>query len=313
MHFNKIAMESGKTYNRDDNSLPAALPLTSIESSMEVFLKKLVDEIRVRGMSPKTLKAYRACVRFYLEFLGRNMNGGDGFDAEVRRVNVEKIKAFLLHRQSLGAAPQTVNLYLNAIKFFYGQVVKSSGKIDIRFAKRNRRIPVVLSRVEIMLVMRNIKNVKHRLMVALAYGSGLRVSEVTKLKVRDLDFNAKTVGVRDGKGGRDRMTLLPGKLVKHLTGFLYGKDAGDFIFESERGGRLTTRSVQKAFTVGLRKSGIVKGATFHSLRHSFATHLLENGTDIRYVQALLGHSSIRTTQIYTRVTARGLANIESPL
>jgi site-specific recombinase XerD len=149
--------------------------------------------------------------------------------------------------------------------------------------------------------------------LSLAYGSGLRVSEVVALKVQDLDFEELTVLLKQAKGQKDRISVMPQGLIDDLKNLVAGKEKGDFVFASERGGKLTTRTAQKVFENALWLSGIKKDATFHSLRHSFATHLLENGTDVRYVQELLGHQNIRTTQRYTQVTNPKLKNIKSPL
>ena len=150
-------------------------------------------------------------------------------------------------------------------------------------------------------------------MLALAYGAGLRVSEVVNLRVQDLDTTSKTVIVRAGKGQKDRISVLPSSLTNDLFDLTINHQPDNLVFRSERGGKLTTRTAQKIFEGACKKAGILKPATFHSLRHSFATHVLENGTDIRYVQALLGHNNIRTTQIYTHVTNPALKNIKSPL
>jgi integrase/recombinase XerD len=158
-----------------------------------------------------------------------------------------------------------------------------------------------------------LKNVKHRLMIALTYGAGLRVGEVVALRVRDLDFDEGTVVIRQGKGQRDRISLLPQMLAAELRQLISGRDKREFVFRSQGGGRLTTRTAQKVFSQALKAAVIRKSASFHSLRHSFATHLLENGTDLRYVQALLGHQNIRTTQRYTQVTNPRLKQITSPL
>ncbi|MBD3360707.1 tyrosine-type recombinase/integrase, partial [Candidatus Peregrinibacteria bacterium] len=257
----------------------------------------------LRNFSYRTIKTYQYCILEFFKVKSHGFSTGD----------VDLIKEFLIAKREEGLAPQTVNLYLNAIKFFYGEVLKFPVKIDVRFAKRQKRLPVVLSHREILKILDCIKNKKHRLIAALAYGAGLRVSEVVSLKVENLDFEQGMIFLRKAKGGKDRRTILPEKIKKNLAGFVSLKDPDDFVFESERGGILSTRTVQKIFGNGLKKADIRKRAAFHSLRHSFATHLLEKGTDIRYVQELLGHRSIKTTQIYTRVTSKGISNIESPL
>lgn len=186
-------------------------------------------------------------------------------------------------------------------------------KIDLKCAKRSKKLPIVLSHTEIERIIEATDNAKYSLMISLAYGAGLRVSEVVSLKVQDLDLEELTVHIKQAKGQKDRISIMPESLIDSLKNLVAGKAGNDFVFASERGGKLTTRTAQKVFENSLTDSGVKKDASFHSLRHSFATHLLENGTDVRYVQELLGHSNIRTTQIYTQVTNPKLKNIKSPL
>ncbi|MFA6024242.1 MAG: tyrosine-type recombinase/integrase [Candidatus Gracilibacteria bacterium] len=258
-------------------------------------------ELRLRHYSSKTVKNYLRCVELY--FSGKKSLA----------YREEELKGFLFGKLEAGAAPETVNLYLCAVKFFYKQCLHFKGIVKVRFARRNVRLPVVLSREEILKILEFIPNTKHRYLVALAYGAGLRVSEVVRLRVADLDFARKLLVVREGKGGKARVTLLPENLREELKSFVVGKVAMDFVFESERGGALSTRSAQKVFAVALEKTGLQKEASFHSLRHSFATHCLENGVDSRFIQKLLGHSAIRTTERYTQVSQVSLAGIRSPL
>ena len=150
-------------------------------------------------------------------------------------------------------------------------------------------------------------------MISLGYACGMRVSEVVKLRVLDLDIDELVVYIKGAKGKKDRISVLPKMLQDDLRNIIAGKNADDVVFISNRGDSLTTTSLQKMFRKSLEKAKVNKPATFHSLRHSFATHLLENGTDVRYVQELLGHANIRTTQLYTKVTNPRLKNIKSPL
>ncbi|MEK7512332.1 MAG: tyrosine-type recombinase/integrase, partial [Patescibacteria group bacterium] len=143
--------------------------------------------------------------------------------------------------------------------------------------------------------------------------AGLRVSEVVNVRIKDVDLDGLQLHVKQGKGNKDRITVLPEKLKNDILQFITGKNSDDYLFASERGGKLTKRTAQIIFERAMKKVGIVKDATFHSLRHRYATHLLENGVDVRYVQALLGHANIRTTQIYTHVTNPAIRNIKSPL
>jgi integrase/recombinase XerD len=270
-------------------------------------LTQMKDELRLRNYSPKTIKSYSLCLGKYIDFLLQNS------DAITKLTVEEKIKKFLLKNQERGDAGQTINLYLNAIKFFYREILKINEKISLKFAKTSKKLPEVLSRNEIDKLLNNVWNKKHKLILATGYGAGLRVSEVVNLKVKDLDFSELTIHLREAKGKKDRITVFPEKLKDDLQNLIMEKKSDSYIFESERGGKLTERSAQKIFQTALQRARIKKPATFHSLRHSFATHLLENGVDVRYVQELLGHANIRTTQIYTKVTNPSLKNIKSPL
>lgn len=270
---------------------------------MDVYLKKLEDELRLRKYSPKTIKSYVACVTEYLR----------AKQTDFGLVDVDFIKQYLLSVIDKGMSSQTTNQKLQAINFFCFNVLKYHGKIDIRFAKTPSKLPIVLSRDEIQSILSEINNEKHNLIIALSYAGGLRVSEIVSLKVKDVNLAELIIHIKGAKGNKDRITVFPEKLTENIKKIISNKALDDYVFNSERGGKLNERTAQKIFEKALQKAGIKKEATFHSLRHSFATHLLENGTDVRYVQELLGHANIRTTQIYTQVTNPSLKNIKSPL
>lgn len=260
-------------------------------------------ELRLRNYSPKTVKSYLYFLREFLAFRDRKQVQNDE----------TALKRFLLFLEKNGASAQTRNLCLSALKFYYRNVLGVKERIEIRTAKRSHGLPVVLSREEIGRMLDVTTNLKHRLILALAYGAGLRVSEVVGLKAQDLDFGEMTIHIKQAKGQKDRISILPQKIIHELRDFIAGKSGHDFAFPSEWGGSLTTRTAQKIFEHALARASINKPATFHSLRHSFATHLLENGVDVRYVQELLGHQNIRTTQLYTKVTNPSIKKIKSPL
>ncbi|MFA4873233.1 MAG: site-specific tyrosine recombinase/integron integrase [Patescibacteria group bacterium] len=270
---------------------------------MANLLDILTREMVLRNYSRKTIAAYTSAVKGLFTF----------YRKPLRDLSLEEIKEYLYIKQQKKFSSQTIALAANAINFLYTQIYKRPNFEKIRHPKRSQRLPEVLSRIEIEKILEQIENIKHRLLIACAYGAGLRVSEVVRLRVQDIDMADKTITVRQGKGRKDRLTVLSGKIVSDLEKFLVGKEGRDWVFESERGGRLTEATAQKVFYAALKRAGIKKHATFHSLRHSFATHLLENGVDVRYVQELLGHANIRTTQIYTKVTNPSLKNIRSPL
>ena len=270
---------------------------------MNRILEKTERLLCLRNYSPKTRKAYLLYIKDYIVFSKKNR-------IKDKR---EAIEEFLFDKHKHKQSPQTINLALNAVKFLYAEVLKDPQKINLKFAKRNKKLPIVLSRAEINKVIKATDNPKYKLIISLSYACGLRVSEVVSLKVADLDIDELVLHIKGAKGKKDRISVLSEKLQNDLRNVIADKSRADFIFVSNRGGKLTTTSLQKMFRKSLEKAKINKPATFHSLRHSFATHLLENGTDVRYVQELLGHANIRTTQIYTQVTNPKLKNIKSPL
>ena len=277
-----------------------------MQTDFQKYLNLTKRELLLRNYSRRTVDSYLFCLNDYFSFLNSFKNAASIDSAE-------KVRQFLLIKQNKGQSGQTLNVYLNAIKFFYREILKSVNKIDLRFSKTSKKLPEVLSRAEIEKILTSIENKKHKLLVALSYGAGLRVSEAINLKIKDINLEELTIHLREAKGKKDRLTVFPEKLKDEIGELIALKGTDDFIFPSERGGRLTERSAQKIFESALKKTHIKKPATFHSLRHSFATHLLENGVDVRYVQELLGHANIRTTQIYTKVTNPSLKNIKSPL
>lgn len=273
---------------------------------MEEALQRTEELLRLRGYSPRTVRAYLGCLRGYFLFLEEGKGSFFRFDED-------EMRSFLIFKEAKGTAASTINLYLCGLKFFYREVCGVKVKIEFQCTKRPYRLPVVLSKEEVKRVLGVIRNRKHYLMVALAYGAGLRVSEVVNLRVGNIDFGRGLVFVQQGKGSRDRVTLLPERLREELLRWARGRSSEEVLFESERGGKLCSRTIQKVFLKAISVAGISKMATFHSLRHSFATHLLESGVDIRYVQQLLGHQDIKTTQRYTHVTSQVVAQIKSPL
>jgi integrase/recombinase XerD len=271
---------------------------------MDKLVSDLKNELKQRCYSPSTIKSYCSLVQEFLASFGQTAKA---------EINTETLRRWLRSKQDRGAGAETIRQCLAAVRFVYHEVLGETKRIDIKAPRRRQKLPQILSRSEIGRIIEQTRNNKHRLMIALAYGSGLRVSEVVGLRVGDIDPFELTIQLKRAKGNKDRMTVLPEKLVPEIRAAMAGKAIDDYVFISERGGRLTTRTAQLVFKQALKRAGIGKHASFHSLRHSFATHLLENGTDIRYVQELLGHANIRTTQRYTRVTNPGLKKIKSPL
>ena len=270
---------------------------------LKELLQKIENELRLRNYSHKTIKSYTGCLFEYFKHIKNIQENPD----------IAIIKKYLIEKQNKGQSSQTINLHLHAIKYFYREIFKNTTTIDIRFAKTSNKLPVVLSRHEIEKIIDSISNKKHKLLISLSYGSGFRVSEAVNLKIKDINLEELTIHIKDAKGKKDRITIFSEKLSADLAEIISLRDKNDYVFTSNRSGKLTERTAQKIFETALQNTSIAKDATFHSLRHSFATHLLENGVDVRYVQELLGHQNIRTTQLYTKVTNPSIRKIKSPL
>jgi len=266
-------------------------------------IKNLERELKIRKFSPKTVKSYLYYNINFLKFIGLSP----------RNITNDDIKKYLEWQVDRGVSSSTLSLIINALKFYYQQILGRNLLFKIKHPKKAVKLPTVLSPAEIKKIILSVKNKKYRLMLALMYASGLRVSEIIRLKVSDLDLENKILFVRQAKGKKDRQTILPAVLIAPLQKIMLGKNSHDFLFCSNRQGHLTERSVQKMFSQGLKASKINKPASCHSLRHSFATHLLENGTNIRYIQELLGHKKLETTQIYCKVAVQQLKTINNPL
>jgi site-specific recombinase XerD len=201
---------------------------------------------------------------------------------------------------------------LSAIKFYYEKVLNIK-LLDLNRPRSAKLLPVVLSEDEIQLLFESIDNIKHKCILMTVYSGGLRLSEVVNLKIKDIDSHRKLIFIRGGKGNKDRYTLLSDFLLDWLRKYFILERPKNWLFEGHLGGQYSSQSIQQIMRDAVKNSGIRKHATVHTLRHSFATHLLENGVDLRYIQSLLGHNSIKTTQIYTHITTKGIKSITNPL
>jgi len=264
---------------------------------------KLKQEMKLRKFSPKTIKSYLYYITDLLEYSSKNP----------KTVNSDDIRRYLENLADKGQSSSSLNIAHSAFKLYFEKILNRRFFANIPRAKQPKKLPETLTKEEVHQILGTIKNVKHKLMLGFMYSSGLRVSEVINCKVKDLDFKSRLLRVRQAKGAKDRTTILSEKLCPVLAKYLKNKTGSDYVFESDRGGKLTERTVQKVFETALVESGIKRPATCHSLRHSFATHLLESGTSIRYIQEMLGHAKLETTQIYTKVANTNLQTIKSPL
>jgi site-specific recombinase XerD len=212
-------------------------------------------------------------------------------------------------------APSTANQVFNALRFLYVELYKRPFVVgSLPRPKKPKKLPVTLSQQEVLRILNAVGNEKHKVILTLIYSAGLRIGEAVRLKVADIDSDRGLIHVRNAKGMKDRFTLLSEVMLPMLRDYYKEYRPEEYLFEGSPGrSHIAERSVQNVFARAVKEAGISKDVSVHSLRHSFATHLLEGGTDLRYIQELLGHSSSKTTEIYTHVSKRVLGKIMSPL
>ncbi|MEK6888565.1 MAG: site-specific tyrosine recombinase/integron integrase [Nanoarchaeota archaeon] len=260
-------------------------------------IDKLRNELKVRGLSPMTIRNYSFFAEKFLKHCGKN----------IEEVTSDDAKAYLASLFD-SKSKNTIMLAVAALKFFYTEVLKKEFS-EVRVPKKDKRLPEVLTKDEVGKIIGACDNVKSRLMVSLLYSSGLRVSELVNLKSDDINNEENTGWVRKGKGSKDRLFSISQELKEEINDYLKGRE-NMYVFSKDK--PLTTRNIQKII-LGLRKrTGINKKVTPHTLRHSFATHLLEQGTDIRIIQAMLGHANLNTTQVYTHISSEQIKKVGNP-
>ncbi len=267
-------------------------------------LKKIRVELQIQGKSDMTKKTYCYYNEKFLDYIKKDCS----------EVKEEDIKSYLAYLMSeLKYDKGSVALARSSLAFFYDSILKKNIVVDIKTPKKQRKLPDVPSKEEIKLLMENAGKVKNRLIIGFMYASGLRVNEVTHLKVGDLNLEERTGLLKKGKGDKDRFFIMSNMLVNDLKGYIEDKKETDYLFPGLNGGPITVRAIQRTLKRIAKKSGIKKNIYCHLLRHAFATHLLENGTDIRIIQELLAHSNLQTTQFYTKVSREQLKKVKSPL
>lgn len=280
--------------------------LSQIPEIARDYMIDLVDTLLALNYSTSTLRTYcGAFAQFLRHFEYKNPE-------EISNKEVKKYLASLMER---GLSANSGHSMVNAILFYYKQVLANK-EFEIRLPrpKKEKKLPSVLTMEECLSIFKAVDNPKHKLLLLIGYGAGLRVSEIVQLKWNDILFSEYKIHIKNAKGKKDRMVMLPFSIIQSLEIYRQLYNGKYYVFEGQFAGEpYSTTSVQQVMRDALKKSGLMKTATVHTLRHSFATHLLENGTDIRYIQQFLGHSSIKTTTIYTHLTKSAVDKIQSPL
>jgi integrase/recombinase XerD len=266
--------------------------------NMNNYLESFQRELKNRNYALNTKRMYVKSLEKFLEFAK-----GTDFPPE------ERISKFLEGLQSVEGR----RISWNSIKLFYEIVLKKECPYQLDKMRHRRRLPSFLYKDDVLSVLEQIKNPKHKLMISMLFGSGLRVGELVKIRIRDVDFDSLTVRIVNAKQNKDRITVFSEGLVEGLKSLVKGRDPKAHLFQTQNNEMYTKRTVQTVFRRAFDSSGIQKKASCHTLRHSFATALLTNGIDIRSIKDLLGHKSIKTTMIYLHVTERSSKKIKSPL
>jgi site-specific recombinase XerD len=267
----------------------------------EEFLAKLKEHLTLKNYSKETIKSYIIHISKYLEFLEKSKSS--------QHPTFENAKEYILLKLKKNE-PSSVHHIIFAIEYFFKNILRK--EIYIPKPKRNKTLPEILSIDEIKKMISVTGNIKHKLIIKMLYGTGLRVSEIINLKKKDINFEEDLIKINLAKGKKDRFVKIPASIKQELQNYIK-LISGDYLFESNRGGKLTKKTIGKIVSNSVKKAGIKKRVYPHLLRHSFATHLLESGTDLRIIQKLLGHSDIKTTQIYTQISQASIKNIKSPL
>ena len=269
-------------------------------------IKKMVELLKLKGYSNCTIKTYQ---NEFIQFLSTLKN------YPVDSCDAQKVRSYLLYcYDHLKLTENTLHSRLNALKFYFEQVLhREKFFVDIPRPKKHSHLPKTIHANDIKKMFDATINLKHNTMLKLCYGMGLRLSEITNMKITDIDSNNMQVFIEKGKGKKDRYVNLPQSILEQLRAYYRVYRPKLYLFEGQDGGQYSARSTQQVFKNALHKAGINKQVGIHSLRHSYATHLLEQGTDIRFIQELLGHKDLKTTLLYTEVTNSSIRKVISPL
>ena len=294
--------QHSNTHNITPKSIVSLSIQVSYKNAMEAFDKKLIE----RRFSKSTVETYTHMFRGFLK---------SQYPRPMHQITMAVIQDYhidLIKRRKISLSYQ--NQSINAIKFYMEQVLGlERSTIFIDRPKKAKRLPTVLNPADVFKIINSPKNLKHKTILTLIYSAGLRISEAINLKVADIDSEKMRIWIRLGKGRKDRITILSELVLEMLRNYYKVYRPKEYLFEGQNGGQYSVESIRSVFRRAKKRENIISPATVHTLRHSFATHLLENGTNLRSIQLLLGHGSVKTTQVYTHITSTQISAIQSPL
>ena len=271
----------------------------------EILLNKFKNELNIMGYSQRTIDTYMIYLNMFYEYVKKDLD-------KINDDDIINFLSYLKTEKKVGSA--TLNLVLSAIKHFYIEFLKSNILINIKLPKKAKKIPIVLTPKEIKELISVIDNTRNKLIVEFMFSTGVRISECVNMKISNLNFDEFTGNVVSGKGNKDRIIILSKKWVENYKTYLENrKIKSEYLFCNNSGNALSVDTIQKFLKIYASKANIDKKISPHTLRHSFATNLLENDVNIRYIQQLLGHANLNTTQIYTKVNTNKLKTIQNPL
>jgi len=285
---------------------PSTLQIYAINDYNLLELDKMVKTLQLKAYSNNTIELYKGEVLILARLLG---------EKPMSELTISQIRSYLLWLlKNQCYSESKVHTTINALKFYFEQVLlRPKFFIEIPRPKKPFKLPSVHSGNEVKKLIETKTNIKHKTMLMVGYAAGLRVSEIVQLRIKDIDPERMVINIRAAKGKKDRQVMLSKKLLEQLRAYYKLYKPGEYLFEGMFGGAYSARSLQKVFMDAKLTAGNNKKGGIHSLRHSFATHLLEQGTDIRVIQELLGHNSLKTTQRYTHVSVRHISQTQSPL
>lgn len=270
------------------------------------LLSKYESKLILKNYSDRTVEVYLSALGVFISYLKNN---------DVQKVTPKVLQDFYHFAQrDLNYGYSMMKQLLASVKFLYREVLNESIDFDFNIQmKKPSTIPVVLSIEEVERFLNTFNNLKHKAIFTLCYSAGLRLGEILNIKLSDIDSDRMQIRINQAKGKKDRYSILSPKVLELLRKYVKEYKPSEYLFEGQNGGKYSSASVQQLMRRHRKKANIKKKATPHTLRHSFATHLLDNGTDIRFIQELLGHQHISTTQIYTHVSSRSMKDVKSPI